>query len=179
MDYERPAKPDWKYEQYMRGSVRPIHRYDRVKRFESTLYQILGLRGNVDLQTVLDLRIHGYDKRPGHVWDSIRNFLKKNHKRKYYNRISSIIQMLKLPFKLIPPESRKLQFIVNEFRKLNNQFQLLHLDRKYFINLRFIVLKLLQQYSVVIEYDIPLVRTKRKLKPLEEVWSLLNLSLPK
>lgn len=59
LEHERPLVMDWKYEQYIRGTSRPIHRYDRVKRFESTMFQLLGLRGHVDPEVVLELEKHG------------------------------------------------------------------------------------------------------------------------
>lgn len=58
---------DWKYEQYMFGTIRPIHRYSRLKRFQSTLYQLLGLRGDVHPSIIKDISKKGYNKDPKHV----------------------------------------------------------------------------------------------------------------
>lgn len=174
LDHERPLKMDWNYQQYIRGSSRPIHRYDRVKRFESTLFQLLGLRGHVDIEVVKDLKNVGYDHNPLKIWESIRAFLKSRKLRKYYNRIPTIIQMLQYPFKIIPPSNSKLLWMVNEFRKMNTRFSELKHSRKYFINIRYIVLKMLEQHNVVIEYYIPFVRTKRKQKPLDNIWNKIH-----
>lgn len=47
-------------------------------------------------------------------------------------------------------------------------------DRKYFPNLRFVALKLLIKHGAVFDYDVPLLKTRRKLKVLEEAYSSLN-----
>lgn len=82
LDYERPLRTDWKYEQYLRASTRPIHRYSRVKRFESTLFQLLGERGHVDLQVIVDIKHLGFNKDPRYIWESIRRILKNMGKQK-------------------------------------------------------------------------------------------------
>jgi len=51
LDYERPLRTDYKFEQD-RERVRAVHRYDRVKRFEWVLYQILGYRGELPEEVV-------------------------------------------------------------------------------------------------------------------------------
>lgn len=82
--------------------------------------------------------------------------------------------MLKSPLKIIPPTNEKLFWMVNEFRKMNANFKQLDISRKYFINIRYTVLKMLHQHKVVIDYYIPIVRTKRKQKPLDFIWDKIN-----
>lgn len=76
LEYEQPLATDWKFEQSRYGSVRPIHRYNRVKRFESTLFQLLGERGDVDLQVILDIKNIGFDRDPKHIWVFYNNYRK-------------------------------------------------------------------------------------------------------
>jgi len=68
---------------------RAVHRYDRVKRFEWVLYQILGYRGELP-DEVVEL-CTGCDLRSTHIWASIQAILKRNGLRRYYNRIGQII----------------------------------------------------------------------------------------
>lgn len=176
LDYERPMTTDWKYEQYLRGTLRPIHRYSRLKRFESTLYQLLGLRGDVDLQVIVDIKNFGFNRDPRYIWDSIRRILKHLKLRKYYNRIPIIIQMLGLPYRI---KTQNFEEIINDFRIVDTAFNSLITNRKYFPNLRFVTLKMLEVHGTRFDFYIPLIRTPRKLKPLEELWIKLLESLPK
>lgn len=75
--------------------IRPVHRYNRVERFEFVLGQLLGLRGHVPEEIVEMCEEVDRDKRV--VWDSVRGVLKANGKRKYYNRIPGIIWRLGKP----------------------------------------------------------------------------------
>ena len=169
---ERPPTQDWKFEQSRLGSTRPIHRYVRQKRFEYTLYQLLGYRGNVPRSLVDLLESHGYNKDPKHIWESIRNFIKK-HKfgNVYYNRIPTIIQMLGVNLRIdIADNSRFITDIIDEFKIANYKFDNLDIKPKYFPNLRYIALKFLEKNGADLQFHIPLIRTKRKLAPLEEIW---------
>jgi hypothetical protein len=53
-----PFVTDFKMEQE-RGRMRPIHRYSRVERFESVLYQLIGCRGKVPKSIVNLIREKG------------------------------------------------------------------------------------------------------------------------
>jgi hypothetical protein len=169
---EKPPSADWKFEQERMGSVRPIHRYIRQKRFEYTLYQLLGYRGNVPRELVDLLEYKGYNRDPRHVWESIRQFIKEhNFGNIYYNRIPTIIQMLGLNLRInIQDNSRFITDIINEFKVANHKFEQLKIKPKYFPNLRYIALKFLEKNGADFEFYIPLIRTKRKLAPLEEIW---------
>lgn len=169
---ERPVKMDYKFEESRRGSFRPIHRYDRTKRFESVLYQLIGHRGKVDLADLNYIRNQGIDRDPDFIWDSIRAILKKGKLQKYYNRIPSIIQMLGIKLKIDVGKGSELVYeIVNDFKKMQELFlDTKPFGRKYFPNLRFIALRMLDTYGAKFEFNIPFVRTQRKLKPLDELW---------
>jgi hypothetical protein len=171
-----PFVTDFKMEQE-RGRLRPIHRYSRVERFESVLYQLIGCRGKVPKSIVNLVRENNYDKDPKKVWNSIRKILKANHGRVYYNRISSILMCLGYNKKIQFGDSNELvRRIVQDFRILSGRFDTMKktLKRVYFPSLRFIACKLLELYEVTFEFDIPFVRTPRKLKAMEEIWSLLS-----
>lgn len=172
LDYERPHRTDWKFEQERWGSVRPIHRYSRVKRFESTLYQLLGFRGKVELADVVYIREVGYDRDPLYIWESLRMILKEKGWQKYYNRIPMIIQMLGVNLKIdVGPNNYMVEEIIKDFQCFSADFERLKPSgRSYFPSLRFIAIRMLETYGAKFEFDIPRVRTKRKLKPLDEMW---------
>ena len=163
-----------------RGSLRPIHRYSRLERFESVLYQLIGARGKVPKRIINYINLVGYNKSPELLWESIRRILKEKGWRLYYNRIPTILQLL--------GESKTINFqdqalliseIVNDFRKLSASFDRRPGTRKYFPNLRFIALKLLEAHGAVFEYMIPFIRTPRKIATMESVWRELASSLSK
>ncbi len=173
MDDERPPATDWKFEQERRGSTRPIHRYIRQKRFEYTLYQLLGYRGTVPVELAQHLLDEGFDPDPFFIWESIRKFLKRNkYSNIYYNRIPTIMQMIGVNLRIdVHDSSSFIQNVVDEFKIVNYKFEMLDIKPKYFPNMRFIALKFLERHGAIFEFDIPLIRTKRKLKPLEEIWT--------
>ncbi len=192
----KPMVTDWKMEQEMRGSTRPIHRYNRVKRFESTLYQLLGYRGDVPLELIQEIKEIGYDSRGGYIWNSIREILKikktnvyeeeywdstkKIFKTKrikvYYDRIPLIIQMLGEDKRIdLNDNFLLLQRIIDEFKLFNSCYERIRGSRKYFPNLRFVALKLLKTFGADIQYDIPLLRTKRKIEPMELLWDRIQM----
>ncbi|MES2875520.1 MAG: hypothetical protein V4708_17480 [Bacteroidota bacterium] len=165
LDYERPPATDFKFERD-RGKLRPIHRYNRVKRFEWVLYQILGYRGDVPPE-IVDLVRKKYDKRRGYIWASIQKILQRNKLRVYYNRIGQIIWRL-TGWKINFGDSYLfLQDLVRDFQCM--QFKKMG-KRKYFPNLRFVALKMLIRHGADFDYHVPLLKTKSKLKGLETVF---------
>ena len=176
-DEMAPLGSDFPFEVSRRGSVRPIHRYSRVKRFESTLFQLIGERGQVDIQIVLDIKKIGYNSDPKYIWESIRRILKKRGLQGYYNRIPTIIGRLGLPYRSKCPDPLE---VVRDFKAFHCAFALLPpSDRKYFPNIRFICLMMLKRHEAKFGFRIPLIRTPRKLKPLQDIWVQLLNSLPK
>lgn len=177
LDDERPPQTDWKFEQERRGSVRPIHRYIRKKRFEYTLFQLLGFRGTVEQEIVDHLLEYGFDKRPGYVWNSIRSFLKiHKYSNIYYNRIPTIMTMANVGLRIVI-DTPTMIIITQKFAEFNCVFDNLPKRPKYFPNMRFIALKFLEMYGAEFQFEIPLIRTKRKLGPLEDIWT--SMCLPK
>lgn len=102
--------------------------------------------------------------------------MKTNNGRVYYNRIPTILLALGYKKKIQFGDSNELvRRIVQDFRILSGRFDTMKktLKRVYFPSLRFIACKLLELYKVEFEFDIPFVRTPRKLKAMEELWDLL------
>jgi hypothetical protein len=172
-----PPVTDYDMEQERRGSLRPIHHYSRVERFEQILYQLVGCRGVVPRVIVLHIQSVGFDQHPDRVWDSVRAILKKNNWSQYYNRIPIILDQLGFERKIDFGDNNAFVLnLVNEFRKISCRFEELkpQLVRSYFPNLRYVAFKLLQEHGAVFQYKIPFLRTPRKEKMMDELWELLR-----
>lgn len=172
-----PMVTDYQMEQERRGALRPIHHYNRVERFESILYQLIGARGVVPRLVMDTIQIEGYNSDPSKIWNSIRGILKKHGWRVYYNRIPVILDKLGYKFKInFGDKNAFVLLIINEFKKMSSRFEQIRaqLDRCYFPNLRYIVFKLMEEHGAIFEYEIPFLRTPRKEKVMEEVWNLLR-----
>lgn len=150
---------------------RPIHRYKRIERFTFTLGYLVGLKGSIPDKVIF--ACSKVNKNPETIWYDIKKILKQNHWNIYYNRISLIINHLGL--KVTNNMSNTIFYeIINEFKYLNTKFEQgkkKKWNRRYFLNLKFVALKLLQQYNVTFNISIPLIKTKRKLVVLNELWN--------
>lgn len=153
---------------------RPIHRYNRRLRFYNTLLQLMGDRGKVP-QHILNL-IASY-LQPGDVWNQVRRMLKHYKLRIYYNRIPFIVQQ-------ITKQNSVSKVHVDQYNSMMKEFDRFcywydqhkeELKRTYFPNMRFIALKLMDQFGVKTNYEIPLTRTQRKRKDLESIWTLFKM----
>lgn len=160
-DNESPMVSDYHFS--LERSCRPIHRYNRVERFSCILSQLLGLRG-----TIPDEVMDEVDECT--TFNEIRNELKRCGYQRYYNSIPTIMKKLGLE----PPISvvitnHLFNVMVNDFLKLQDVYLSKSFSRKYFPSLRYIAIKILVCNGAVINMD-P-IRTRRKLKLLEDIWS--------
>jgi hypothetical protein len=121
--------------------LRPIHRYNRKDRFVFILGQLLGLRGEVDQETLNKCEYCT-------TWEEIRIKLKKIKKSKLYNRIPYIMKYLGIdsPVKL---EITNMLFrqMVDDFLLIQKNYENLQNKRKYFPSLRFIAVKIIESYG--------------------------------
>jgi len=168
-----PLVSDYAFERD-RERARPIHRYDRIERFEFILAQLLGQRGDVP-DMVMSMMVFA-NKDPTKVWNSIRAILKHYKQRKFYNRIPSILLRLGMgPVFNWDKSPTTYQNIIRDFRKLSDVFEFCQKrekwNRKYFPSLRFVAVKLLEKYGATCNFDIDFIRTKRKRKVLGEIWN--------
>lgn len=176
-----PFVSDWKMEQ-TREKLRPIHRYNRIERFEFVIAQLLGLRGDVP-QDIIDLMQQEANLEPNVAWNSIRNVLKTHKHKRYYQRIPQIMFRLGLGsvFKMNNSTmGYNYQCIIADFKKLQGVFEEYKFQTKkrvYFPNLRFIAVKLLERRGCKCNFEIDFIRTKRKIKSLGEMWDILEAEL--
>lgn len=151
---------------------RKIHRYCRLSRFKTCLLNLLGERGKIPAHVTIMVKTYlkpdSRDK-----WNDTRRILKLYKQRRYYDNIPIILKQLNYGrlFKAITSE--QLENIVNDFKCLSSRFEETKTARRYFPNIRFIVLKLLEHHGIEQNYPIPLARTSRKLKTLNQLWESL------
>lgn len=175
-----PMVTDYDMEQARYGALRPIHYYNRVERFESTLFQLIACRGKVPDEVIQHIMEEGFDSHPDRIWDSIRTILKKKKWNRYYNRIPTILQILGFNRKINFGDKNSFVLeLVNEFKKIQAAFEKVkpELSRKYFPNLRYIAFRLLQQQGAMFEYRIPFLRTPSKEKMLDDLWDLIQANI--
>ncbi len=163
---------DYKLEQ--ERYFQKIHRYSRLARFKVCLYNILGERGKIPKHVMsmvkTYLKPNSMDK-----WNDTRRLLKHFKQRKYYDQIPIILRSLSYGRSFPALTSEQFEGIITDFNCLSDRFDRIkdkH-DRKYFPNIRFIVLKLLELHGVKPNYPVPLVRTSRKMKSLQSLWESL------
>ena len=152
--------------------LKPIHRYDRIARFKNTLYQLIGERGSVP-----DNIVHTVDaylrKDSSDIWNDTRAILKHYKQRIYYDRIPLILKKLGRPACFKINDGYAIAAIINDFKALSVRFENRKIPhtRRYFPNIRFVALKLLQMHGFVPTYEVPFIRTTRKKKSLERLWN--------
>ena len=155
----------YKEETEAKQKCRPIHRYNRVERFKNTLDQLLGCRGFVsdDIMKMMQ-GVNG-------KWNDVRAILKSNRVTKMYNQIPLILR--KLGFgNCIEFENfnQAYKSILLDFKGINHRFDLKRNGiKKYFPNLRFVALMLVEKWGGKFRIEIPFIRTKRKLGPLLKI----------
>jgi hypothetical protein len=170
-----PLVLDWDMEQLAKTISRPIHRYNRVARFKTTLAQISGITGSVPREIICQIITHLNSTGPKRIWNNIRHILKTLKLQKYYNQIPFIIQQLSFGH-TTQISAIKFSDIMNQFRHINHAFQSTP-NRKYFPNLRYMALKLLALNNITTTYTIPLLRTARRINALDIIWGNLTKNL--
>ncbi len=168
------------YADEVKAKQQRIHRYSRVARFKFTLYQLLGMSGDVDNSIILivmgDPRLQ---TSPPKIWNSVRSILKSHKLRKYYNRIPYIIRRV-AGLKITGITGRKLTAIMAQFLKISWQFD--NGKRKdwnlsYFLNMRFVAVCLMKRFDIIYPYAVPSARTARKRRYLTLLFDEFELNV--
>lgn len=104
-------------------------------------------------------------------WENIRRILKQHKIPKLYNQIPLIIRKLGFGNCIEFKDSHKSYIgILKEFNEIHYKFNLKkNCERKYFPNLRFVALKLIEKWGGEFLVKIPFIRTQRKLSHLEQI----------
>ena len=76
-----------------------IHRYDRVERFTTILFQLIGIsRVIIPDEVISVIRRSMYREHPSYIYNDIRDIMRRYGYKKYYNRIPCILKILKFPY---------------------------------------------------------------------------------
>lgn len=167
---------DYDQEKHANENMKPIHRYCRLERFRSTLYQLLGQRGFVPHSILMLVRENLPERvHKKKIWNAIRAILKNNKERFYYNRIPSIIKSLTGMTAKAPPQGfdQTIKEIFDEFGQMSYQFDNAlnkKWSKEYFLNLRFTAFKLMEKHGITYPYYVPMLRTYRKRKTLNNLF---------
>lgn len=149
------------------------HRYSRTDRFRFTLHQLMGCSGDIPPEVVYSVKqqLKKVKISRKKIWNQIRFILKVNGWRLYYNRIPQLISYCT---GLRPILNNASPFILHEFQQMHYQFDnglAVKWKRSYFLNLRFVALKLMEKHGIVYPYRVPFVRTLRKKKYLTSLFN--------
>ena len=169
---EKDFVTDYNMEQ--EGYFTKVHRYDRVARFKATLLNLIGHRGRIP-DHVVSLVKTFLNPNSKNVWNDTRAILKHYKLRRYYDNIPIILKTLKRGHSFQTLDFKGVEAIMNDFKCLSDRFERTkkQYGRRYFPNLRFVVLKLLELHGYSAMYHVPFARTTRKTKALEDLWSSL------
>jgi hypothetical protein len=154
---------------------RPVHRYDREERFRKTLDMLLGFGNGIDEETLEGCKALEWETEinEGTIWEVVRKYLKKEKKRKYYNKIPWIIDQMGYDV-LKGYEWKKYCWILQDFEEMHRIFNKSLKGKIYFPNMRFICFKLMEKYGIGYRFRVPLIRTNRKRKRLLGLWENLD-----
>lgn len=177
---------DFKMEQSYKFIKRVVHVYCRVERFQTILSQLMCMSINVSNRVMksnewLDMLEEVANLQTNH-WIQTRKILKRYNFNSYYNRIPGILAIALTIGEQRFTKSSKFDDIMRDFKKMHCHFEEFKgIKYKYFPNLRFVALKLMQYHQVYPKYDIPLAITKSKILSLEatfdDLWYFINMKL--
>jgi hypothetical protein len=167
-----PLRTNYSDEIYLTRK-RPVHRYSRRERFKFTLGQLMGCSGNVPV-AVLKAMDKKYlaSLKSEHLWDAVRETLKRHNWRIYYNRVPAILAGLGMS-QFRYSSTKVFQDIMHDFDLMDKIFMSMkkQLKRSYFPNLRYTAVRLMKRHGVVMPVNIPLARTTRKLQSLDQLYN--------
>lgn len=169
---------------------RPIHRYCRISRFIFVLNQLLGISGTVPIIVKHVVRLKfDMEKRQvpqSKIWNFVRARLKEYGWRLYYNRIPEILAHPPIREKLgFNPAlahddfNHKHRLIIRDFIAMHHSFNRTAdpNNRRYFPNLRFVALHLMERHDLLPPYAIPHARTFRKRRSIGEVFDRIAMDV--
>ena len=170
LDYDMEQERHWKKK----------HRYVRKSRFKSILFNLLNIRGSVpmEIKNHIKNKLSPQKSSPSKIWNSVRAILKElNLTRKYFNLIPDIIKHC---IGLSPKtEYGVIDLIIHDFHIMHSQFDDLAIqwNRKYFLNLRYVALCLINRHGIIYPYNVPILRTARKQTYLNTLMNDFNLDV--
>lgn len=152
-------------------NAKEIHRYSRYERFKKTFCTLLSYSGRVLPEIYKEINVYWWNKcSPDKVWEDLRWLIKKCGYKLDFNLYPRLLRMLGYQ-KIIKFDSDMVQDVLDDFKRISYNFDNYEWkERKYFPCMRFVSLKYIGILGEI-EYNIPLVRTARKIKVLQDVWN--------
>lgn len=156
------------------NNCKKIHRYIRKLRFKPIFLQIVGLSEKRIKPEIINL-VRQELKASANLWMETRKILKQNGIKKHFNDIPSILRKV-LDLKIENNQGKNINEALNYFDRLSEAFDWHRqtLGRSYFLNMRFVALKLAEKFNVLFPYYTPLTITPEKQVYLEEMFSKLE-----
>jgi hypothetical protein len=156
-------------------TLKKIHRYDRRARFKLQLQKILGCspisRNRIGPTLIL---IECYiEKDDPERYEKVQRMLLHYKLNRLLPYIPTILRMAgKDPLIDVKCPSEMLELLMDDFKFFEiNFFQAkdIRQERKYMLNMKYLAYKLLQKRGI--EVTFPLLRTKRKIKVLDDIFN--------
>lgn len=155
------------------------HRYVRYMRFKYTIDRLCGYSRVViphDIVDMIDEEL--VERHPDTIWEKIRFILKFYGYKKFYDRIPCIIRKLNLPWRIHITKTH-MHAILRDFQDMSDTFDELMRgggmpDIKYFPNLRYMALKLMEKHGVQVDFYIPFIRVHKVYEKLERIRAMLH-----
>lgn len=156
--------------------TKKIHRYIRKLRFKPIFLQIIGLSSKKISRKIILLVVKKLGEvTPENAWRAVRDVLKENKIKKHYNDIPTILRLV-LNMRISNTQGLNVIRALEYFDKLSEAFDWHRdkMERSYFLNMRFVAIKLAKKFDIEFPYYTPLTRTPKKEKYLEELFSKLE-----
>lgn len=181
------SRPSYDDEFHVISNLAPIHRYCRLARFKTCLFQLTGHIGFVgkSLEKIDDIgreHVSQFNRDylpPCMVWEYLRDILKKEKLQSFYNRIPAFAKHLGM-VKNTKITTKQTSNILQDFSLMHEIFPRIRhrLARRYFPSIRAVALLLLEKYNVELSLTIPLARNARKAAEIREdfemIWANIN-----
>jgi hypothetical protein len=164
--------------------LKKIHRYDRFSRFKKTVYNLLG---NSDLKNHISIAspevigpIITYVKDDSSTaYVDCKKILKHYKQERFIEYIPALLQLAKKPWAIeYDPKqcSEMIQKVLADFKNIERKF-IYHeyrktQNRKYFINMKYLAIRLLERHGAV-NKSVPLFITHDRRVLIENMFQML------
>lgn len=155
---------------------RPVHHYSRFERFRACLNQILCSSRMIVPDYVMDTfreKLKGVRRR--HIWSRSRKIIKDNKWRYLYNRIPAILAELGYAPKQVGIDTRKYNQVLRDFFQMDHIFDKIkqRLGREYFLDMRYVSIKLMEKNQMKERFNIPRALTKTRRNSLDLLFAVI------
>lgn len=174
-----PPEYEIQQDHWQQSFLKPKHRYSRVARFKTVVRGLLGDgRSKIEPETVFSIFKVYVKPDSENPYEAARRVLKHFQMPHLYIHIPAILYRVhKVKLLDCTNVDKNLDFmeeVCKRFEVFENLFfQLNDPSRKYFPNLKYTALRIMEGMGVENKH-IPILRTKRKLDSLEKFFSLME-----